>query len=96
MEIEMLCIFQSIHSRLKTNSIPIMHAVLKEYIKEEMRKGTYKEIQYQPITFIPYGDSAFDDLMIMEDEDSIVCCSKIVNITTLFLPFGILFDLIPK
>lgn len=56
---------------LKTNSIPIMHNMLKEYIKEEMRKGTYKEIQFKPLSFIPYDNINLDDLedMTMDEED---------------------------
>lgn len=48
-----------------------MHNMLKEYIKEEMRKGTYKEIQFKPLSFIPYDNINLDDLedMTMDEED---------------------------
>ena len=40
-----------------------------EYIKSEMKKGTYEEIHYQPMTFIPYENFAYDEDEMSEEED---------------------------
>lgn len=58
---------------MRTSSIPIMHTLLKEYIKEEMRKGTYKEIPFQQIELIPYDELEMVDEMETES-DYFVCC----------------------
>ena len=53
----------------RLNPIPFFHNLLKEYVKDAMKKGSYKEIDYQPITIIPfdelgsdYEDSTIEDL----------------------------------
>ena len=55
--------------RMKTNCVPILHTMIKEYIKSEMKKGTYEEIHYQPMTFIPYENFAYDEDEMSEEED---------------------------
>ena len=49
-----MCIDHSLHCRQRLNSIPLFHNLLKEYVKEAMKKGTYKEVDYQPMTLIQY------------------------------------------
>ena len=41
-----MCIDHSLHRRQRLNSIPLFHNLLKEYVKDAMKKGTYKEVDY--------------------------------------------------
>lgn len=56
-----------------------MHAMLKEYIKEEMKKGTYEEIPFQPLVLMSYDDDIAEEVMDMDSEmdmdDWFVCWS---------------------
>ena len=57
---------------------PLFHNLLKEYVKEAMKKGTYKEVDYQPMTLIQYDmGSDFEDGTI--DEACSVCCLIVVS-----------------
>ena len=59
---------------MRTSSIPIMHLLLKEYVKEEMRKGTYKEIPFQHIELIPYDEMEMEEELEL-DSELLVCFS---------------------
>lgn len=73
-----MCTDHSLHRRQRLNSIPLFHNLLKEYVKEAMKKGTYKEVDYQPMTLIQYDmGSDFEDGTI--DEACSVCCLIVVS-----------------
>lgn len=61
------------------NSLPFLNGLLKEYVYNTMKKGQYKNLEFEPIYITHFDDtgSSFEDGTIeMEDPDldqSCVC-----------------------
>ena len=73
---------------MRTNAIPIMHAMLKEYIKEEMKQGTYEEIPFQPLVIMSYDNSEVGEIMDMDsdmDMDDLLVCLITLLLFELFI-----------
>ena len=50
---------------MRNHSTSFLHELLKIYIKEEMKKGTYEEVPFQPLVISPYSEL----MEVMEEED---------------------------
>ena len=52
--------------RLRNHSTSFLHELLKIYIKEGMKKGTYEEVPFQPLVISPYSEL----MEAMEEEET--------------------------